>query len=163
MSSTSLLLFWWSWFSFRLFTFTSTCLLLFVDGFPSLFIYRYKIFPFGLNYYRAFHTIFIENLFFLYEKSPCLWALVWPCNLSFDPKYDSSHKVYKIGYHFRKWGINSQDCNISCWQSFHWMKNTKGKSKTWGETLKLTSNLGEKTSLFPCFFPLCIVFILISP
>jgi len=40
-SSISLLLYYWSWFSFRVFTFASTCLVLFVDGFPSLFLYIY--------------------------------------------------------------------------------------------------------------------------
>jgi hypothetical protein len=43
MSSTSLLLIWWFWFSFCVFTFASTCLVLFVDGFPSLFIYIYRV------------------------------------------------------------------------------------------------------------------------
>jgi len=39
-SSTSLLLFWWSWFSLHVFTmFASSCLVLFVNGFPSLFLY----------------------------------------------------------------------------------------------------------------------------
>ncbi len=45
MSSISLLLFWWSWLSFRVFTFASTSLVFFVDGFPSLFLYINKVFP----------------------------------------------------------------------------------------------------------------------
>ncbi len=42
MSSTSLLLFLWSWFSFRVFRFALTHLVLFVGGFSSLFIYIYR-------------------------------------------------------------------------------------------------------------------------
>jgi len=41
MSSISLVLFRWSWFFLHVFIFASTCLVLFVDGFSSLFIYIY--------------------------------------------------------------------------------------------------------------------------
>jgi hypothetical protein len=45
-SSSSLLLFLLFWFSSRVFIFALTCLVLIVDGFPSLFIYiyRYRVF-----------------------------------------------------------------------------------------------------------------------
>ncbi len=49
----------------------------------------------------------LSRLIKLYPRSPCLWALVWPCNPCFIPQFKCSCKGSKTGYLLLKLGIDT--------------------------------------------------------
>ncbi len=94
--STSLLMLWLSWFSFHVSTFAWTCLVFFVDGFSSLFIYIHTqrvfwILGHRLGFYcvskilvekqfmNARHSMFMKKLrsSTCCEKCYTFWTLHW--------------------------------------------------------------------------------------
>ncbi len=89
-----------------------------------------------------------------YPQSPCLWAPRLTLQTLFHPQFDN---VNEIGYWFRKFARSYFDKALSQQRTISVVVE-ESKFKTEGEIL-LRINLGEKTSLVPCFFQCTILFL----
>jgi hypothetical protein len=105
MSSTSLLLFWWSWFSFHVFTFASIWFVLFVDGFPSLFIYNAKFaqvrFWWTSTYLGTMVWFFKKNLIISLWEPP----LIINCSQIYENQHFENQSMFRFQKQFDMWPL----------------------------------------------------------